>query len=497
MERKENNLGDFKVAQQKKNGIVAYGYGFMCLILVAAYYAEVLKGTRSMGSYLILAALGLVPAVLLVLLYLRKKDSEGVRYLVAVGFGFLYAYITFTTTAKITFCYIILIYILISMYADIKLSATFAGYGLLINIVSVGMEAAQGGLTGKEITEAEVYLPCLLFAGVFSIITTSLVAKINAAGLKQMETEKEHLSQLLLTVREVSGLLNSQVAAVNEEIGQLNHSISSTKESMESMTAGVFSTVQNIQTQENKTEEIQGNIHQLVEVSGTLLENLSNNEQMLARGEEIMNGLIGFVEESEKYGAAVRSRMEELVENAGKMQGILALINSVASQTRMLSLNASIEAARAGAAGKGFAVVASEISNLASQTSSATGDINALIDNITGSLSTVGNTMDDLMGSNQRQNEGVLNVSHSFTDIFRNNAQMRGEANRLEQLVQKTNLANGAIVEGIQNISAITEEISAEAAETLSNSEKEKEAAGNVMKMFESLSEKAEMLKNS
>ncbi len=68
-----------------------------------------------------------------------------------------------------------------------------------------------------------------------------------------------------------------------------------------------------------------------------------------------------------------------LSESAAKIGEVVALINSIAEQTNLLALNATIEAARAGEAGKGFAVVASEVKQLASQTARATEDISARV----------------------------------------------------------------------------------------------------------------------
>jgi methyl-accepting chemotaxis protein len=90
---------------------------------------------------------------------------------------------------------------------------------------------------------------------------------------------------------------------------------------------------------------------------------------------------------------------------SAEIKEIIALIDSVAAQTRLLALNATIEAARAGEAGKGFAVVASEVKDLADQTGQATERVTAQVeqirqacDDVAAVMDTVGTTVTEMNG---------------------------------------------------------------------------------------------------
>lgn len=77
-----------------------------------------------------------------------------------------------------------------------------------------------------------------------------------------------------------------------------------------------------------------------------------------------------------------QDKVKQTAANAEKINGVIGMIQKIASQTNLLALNASIEAARAGEAGAGFAVVADEVKTLASQTADSTLEINALVKNL-------------------------------------------------------------------------------------------------------------------
>jgi methyl-accepting chemotaxis protein len=142
----------------------------------------------------------------------------------------------------------------------------------------------------------------------------------------------------------------------------------------------------------------------------------------------------------------------------------------VADQTGLLSLNASIEAARAGEAGRGFAVVASEISNLASQTQQATENIESLISGVIDRLQGASNAINELVDGNLQQKEVANVTADSLRTIQEDSTAIEQNTEAMTELVRKLEVANHSIVESIQNISAITEEVSAHSNETYESS---------------------------
>jgi methyl-accepting chemotaxis protein len=102
---------------------------------------------------------------------------------------------------------------------------------------------------------------------------------------------------------------------------------------------------------------------------------------------------------------ATNDRVSELSKAAGRIGDVVELINTIAEQTNLLALNATIEAARAGEAGRGFAVVASEVKALAEQTSKATGEIGQQISGIQAATQDSVNAIKEISGTIEKLSE--------------------------------------------------------------------------------------------
>jgi methyl-accepting chemotaxis protein len=121
---------------------------------------------------------------------------------------------------------------------------------------------------------------------------------------------------------------------------------------------------------------------------------------------------------------------------------VVRLITSIAEQTNLLALNATIEAARAGEAGKGFAVVADEVKQLAQETAHATGDITARIHSI--------------QGSSLSATEAVANIGRVIGDINESNLTI---ASAVEEQSATTNTLSRTVMAAALGLSDVTREI--------------------------------------
>lgn len=226
----------------------------------------------------------------------------------------------------------------------------------------------------------------------------------------------------------------------------------------------------------SQAEEIESASSQISSI-GELIEEIVNNVESLTRasndmsaaGEASTRTMVNLGESNDRTSEAITSigRQIRLTdESIKRISEATDLITSIASQTNLLSLNASIESARAGEAGKGFAVVASEIQKLAVQSSDAAVEIQQIINTL---QSESARTMREMQAAETLMKEQQANLDESRTRFGEVSDGIRVSREGTEQIrasAESCDSARTAVIDVISNLSAISEENAASTEET-------------------------------
>lgn len=188
---------------------------------------------------------------------------------------------------------------------------------------------------------------------------------------------------------------------------------------------------------------------------------INKAEKLIEQGIVIIDDLSESAMQTSKMTGEVGENIAKLEEETAKISEFVQTISSISEQTNLLSLNASIEAARAGDAGRGFAVVAEEIRTLADNSSAATVEIDNKIKNINAQTKESVNSAHSAAKMVSQQQESVDKVIKVFKDIT---AQMHDIVEALAKITASAKAAEAQrddTMDAVDNISAIIEETAA------------------------------------
>lgn len=476
------------------NSVVFLAYTLLTVLLLVAYLLEFIKGDRDFAYTAVFTALDVIPYITFVMMYRQDKSNPNAKYAFSIGFSLLYVFVLFTAAVPTTFVYIFLVLFMIIPYGDMKLCYITGGSALVANVISVVYGFVTGSLTTDDLAMVEIQLISIAVAGLFSGLATLTIQKVNGQKMDEINDEKDKSETLLSNTLELSKGISADIDSVTSRMKHLEQSVSATRDSMQDVSIGANETAESLQQQLIQTEEILQQINQAKDVTNAIAEDVRQTEDNINLGKDNVEHLLASVNQTERVSEMVANKMNELTENTEQMHSIVELINSVTSQTSLLSLNASIEAARAGEAGRGFAVVAGEISSLANQTSEATINITKLINGITSSIQDVHTSINKLMASNKEQNQSVEVMAENFEKIELCARNISEVSSSLEGVINELVRTNENMVANINTVSAVTQEVSARANETLSESETDALVVEEITRVIINLNDKAKKL---
>ncbi|MGN0168473.1 MAG: methyl-accepting chemotaxis protein [Acetatifactor sp.] len=478
------------------NKVAITGHTIIDTVLVLAYALEVVKGSRTLGYYAIFALLCVAPVVAEIVIYRKDSESSLIQHIISISYGILYLFAIFTTTSLLTCTYAFPMFMVIILYMDVRCCALIFAGAFGGNVVYVIYHFLTVGYASTEIPDVEIRVACMLLTGIFMIMTSKAVKKVNEEKLKQIQEQTSAAEALTENILKTSEGMITEIAEVSDKVTAMGNSMGRMHDSMAEVSTGSSETAESVQKQLTRTEQIQSHIGKVKETAALIERSMENTAEKVSEGRTRMDELSGQVDKSMLANNQVLEQMKVLSEYTSQMNTIIETITSIANSTGMLALNASIEAARAGETGRGFAVVASQISGLANQTKSATVNITELIEHINRELSSVEKAVDAVTEGNRENTESARVVTENFSGIMEGTDSVGRQAGELLRIVEELEAANRDIVENIQTISAITEEVSAHANETYDACEENASLVDAVSGIVSNLNEGAQRLRS-
>ncbi len=310
-------------------------------------------------------------------------------------------------------------------------------------------------------------------------------------GRKVEISSKDEIGVLASSYNQMLDLIVYLIRQTQESSRRLQGSANDILSATEQQASGAAEQAASISETTATMEELASTYRQIAENADQVVTMAEASLGSAESGQQAVMNTLSAMEEIKSRTQSSAGKILALGERSQQIGQVLAIINSIADQTKILALNAAIEAARAGEAGKGFSVVAIEIRKLAESVVESTGEISSIM----GEIQTAANEL--VMSTEQelKQVQGGVDLAHvtgdSLDQILEMVEQTTVAAKEISAATQQQKSATDQVVKAMREVAAVAQQTAAGsrqvagAAESLSSMARESSQVGSAFTLVD------------
>ena len=336
-----------------------------------------------------------------------------------------------------------------------------------LTIVMVIVSCMAAGLLAFFIASGMNRKMKAIFKGLKQASEGDLTANIAVKGSDEFTEIAGSINQMIGNMHKLVTDFKATVISVAETVdevkaasGTINHHVGDINVAINEIDAGMT-------RQKDNADECQQKMDILSEEIKTVLEEIEKIEAVADSNHEmIKNGISHMIELSEhsesttKVTNSVTENVSALAQKMDLIKQFVDIINGISGQTNLLSLNASIEAARAGAAGRGFAVVAEEIRKLADESMTAAEQIRDTVRVIEEQMAETTSNADAAHKNIQKQAQIVKGMGEIFDKMGQGMAELMYSVESIGKNIEQVDSNRHATKKEVENITEVIHETS-------------------------------------
>ena len=473
-----------------RNKMLLIYAGISINLILFGCYLERYFGGLNVSTYVI--SMVCIAIIMLRYLLVFKNNNEIAKFPYIVLSGIVTMYVIMILSIETEWLFFIVFAILsaLTIYEDRKLITTASVIFNVLNLAGIVrqlMVVFKNNRLNYHIWISICEVVIVFTYSICLIRTTTLIKSVNEERYEEILEKKNNTRNLATKVMNISNDAKSYVNNTNIKMDELDKSTEKTLNIFNDIKKSNTDNVESVNQQAKMTDNIVGLITEMkkevyyagkmtTDTNEDILESQKSMDKMKEKSEIIVN-----------INNEVINAIELFEKNILKVKSVVDGIADISEQTNLLSLNASIESARAGEVGKGFANVANEIQGLAQQTENLIKDINDIMLKLDDNAKKAGKVVQNIVKSVGDENVIIDNTIKDFIAIEKS---IKGLGENVYSILDKVeNVVNYSykIEENITVLAAASEQTASITDKTVKLNEENRVKAEETKKLMMNL----------